>query len=532
MIFYINKNNMNINPSKIWESYGPNIWFKSSIENDEMIKATFGELFHSYNYENELTEKYDLINGIILCDQVARHIYRNDTKKIIKYGKYALKYAYKFLNKYKPESRFELLFVSLVLRHWPNESRIKTVLNLYTNYSLIFNDMCYVEKLKKTTVKRYKSWLRNNKVLKYNDNGEVFNSEILDEKCIKKANLEFENIQNNYYFKKFASNVCKYSKVLLSLSGGVDSMVLCLFLIYLKDHGHIDFDAYHLNYNVRNESNAEAQYLKKFCEKYNVNFHYYSINKEDTSSVNWEAYSKEMRYKNYKKTLELMKDKTDEIIPVILGHHLDDIEENILMNLFNSGTCNGNRFLWYDIGGMTSKCLINNVNIYRPLFELGIHKEKILNISEKYNVPYFKDTSFEMATRTRVRRELIPLMRDIFGDSVRDRISKINNESKELESIIKEKIECISMDNELILNLEKILKSHLPNKMIASAIGDSVKNKIFDYKENIPSNKSLYNLIDLIKHSRKDTLKIIFRSSYFGIYSKKTNLLTIRFGNG
>ena len=155
---------MNNSIYNIWKNYGKNIWFKSSKQNDERIKKDLGKFLPYLDNLEIYFDRISLIEGIILTDQVARHIHRNDENLIKQYGNHAIFYAQEFLKYYVPENNFELLFVCLPLRHYPNENRINIVFDVYDSYLNKYpQEICYVSNLKKTTEKRYKLFLRNNK---------------------------------------------------------------------------------------------------------------------------------------------------------------------------------------------------------------------------------------------------------------------------------------------------------------------------------------------------------------------------------
>jgi len=432
----------------IWKNYGKNIWFKSTKENDEIIKKDLSKFLPRIENLEIYFNRIDLIEGIILTDQIARHIYRNNQSLINKYGEKAIFYAEEFLKYYIPENNFELLFVCLPLRHYPNQYRINKVFDAYNSYLKQYPlEIKYITNLKKTTEKRYKLFLRNNKEFNTDLKGNIFDKDILDKNSYNNMNFDLDKLINSCEYKYFSSNILN-EKFLLSLSGGIDSIIILLLLLGIKKDKNINFEAFHLNYHKRKESIAEEQYLKKLCDSNNIPFHIRQINKCDKNlNLNWENATRIQRFNHYKQILNERK-----LDSVILGHHRDDIDENILMNLFSTGSSN-NTFLWSDLSGMTYKQSINNVNIYRPFIELNIRKKWIFNLANIYKVPYFNDSSFELATRIRIRKELIPLMKKIFNDNIYLKLNTINCQSKELELFIKNKLKAICKIKILLLNL-------------------------------------------------------------------------------
>ena len=66
-----------------------------------------------------------------------------------------------------------------------------------------------------------------------------------------------------------------YPPVIISLSGGVDSMVIVRILIYLRTTQILplsDIIAVHIDYANRAESGKEADFLEAYCHRHNLKF--------------------------------------------------------------------------------------------------------------------------------------------------------------------------------------------------------------------------------------------------------------------
>ena len=220
---------------------------------------------------------------------------------------------------------------------------------------------------------------------------------------------------------------------------------------------------------------------------------------------------------------------------VVLGHHIDDIDENILMNLFSTGSSN-NTFIWSDLSGMKCKQLINKVNIYRPFIDLNIRKKWISNLANTYKLPYFNDSSFDLATRIRIRRELIPMMKQIFSDNIYFKLNIISSQSKQLESLIQNKVNCYMKNENIIVELRSILEAKIPISIGVFAFIDSLKNHIYKLNHNLPSHKSVYNMLNIIinKHNKNvkqqiKKIKIILSTDCYCYYDLENMKLVLYF---
>lgn len=518
-----------------WMNYGPSVWFNSSRENDKLIITQLAHFLPTIEVLNQI-QSFDrtiLLENIILTDQVARHVYRGNDHVIFEYGKKSIDFVEIFLKLFEPNNCFELLHCGLPLRHFPTDERIQIVMNMYDDYEAKYpKDAGYIGKLRETTNKRYRNWIRKNRVLKTDENGNILDTDILDPLCENNKILNTNKLFASPQYQICKSHIIANSKsqYLLSLSGGVDSMILALIFLGLKEQSILHFEAFHFNYMVRKESVAEELYLRNFCLQNNIKLHVVRIDQSDPNLVdNWDSATKIQRYRNYKKTIQTMKRNDSEEIPVVLGHHQDDVYEGIIMNLFNNGTCNGGRYLWHDLSGMPSNSKVQDVHIYRPLVDMRLTKNWVLKLSEDFSVPYFRDTSFDLATRIRVRREVLPLLQDVFGTSLETQLLSINQQSKDLETLLDSSVS-FSYDKErntITLDLQKILSSKYPDKIIVSAILDAIKTKMFELKYNIPSQKSILNMIHVIRRTLKLKVTFNLRASYHAVYFTNLNHLVI-----
>ena len=122
--------------------------------------------------------------------------------------------------------------------------------------------------------------------------------------------------------------------LIVSLSGGVDSMVIASVLAYLQDIYNLKIIAVHIDYANRPESSLEAKYVEEFCAKLKIEFRCRVINEVTrgvTARDEYEKVARIARYDIYKAT------QTEFQVggikpPVFLGHHKGDLRENVLSN--------------------------------------------------------------------------------------------------------------------------------------------------------------------------------------------------------
>lgn len=491
----------------IYSKLGYSIWFSCSKKNDETVISLLAPLWVPYeSFDMKfISGKKSLLDFIVMYDQLSRHFFRGTQPIITHYTELAIKLSEKFFNEYSFETKEELLFTTLPLRHIPNDERIKQVVSHLENYMKNYpEDKNFCARILKATHKRYAQYKRNNRILKTDENGVIIQTEILESGNIKSV-IPYDAPQ----VQVFSNIIPTREKFLLSLSGGVDSMVLaCL----MKSAG-IPFKAYHINYGRRAESEEEANFLEKFCLQHEIPFFIEKVdNFSDEMIYNWEEATRQKRFNDY---LQF----GGEGCFVLMGHHVDDIKENLLMNLFGTGTPSGGRYLWNGLNGMQVRHHMRGVVLYRPLIELCVTKEWVNNIAEKYQIPYFKDTSFELATRIRIRRELLPLMRDIFGSLTDRQLMRVAAQGDILNETIQNVFHVEERDHPIQFHIDmtNFLSSTNHIEIHKSCFIDEIKPFFFKNGKNIPSHASIRTLLENVRSGKsfKMTLRGNIRCQYY-----------------
>lgn len=187
------------------------------------------------------------------------------------------------------------------------------------------------------------------------------------------------------------------SKLAISLSGGVDSMVSSWIVRQiLKD---CELHCIHINYNNRNTCKDEITFLQWWCDKINVKLHLYHMPlvRETYMKSNRNFYENETRRMRFDAYTELQ-------CPVILGHNFDDIVENVMTNIASNKHSD---FLC----GMSEISIINGVTLYRPM--LNVSKNDIISYAKRTNIPYLQDSTPSWSRRGQLRDILIPVLNSV-----------------------------------------------------------------------------------------------------------------------
>jgi tRNA(Ile)-lysidine synthetase-like protein len=267
---------------------------------------------------------------------------------------------------------------------------------------------------------------------------------VLDDKCLKDYSFNPVDLNSDivrktpvyiatrdFLTKNSIVNVC------VSLSGGVDSMVISYILHHLKLDGFVkNFCAVHVDYGNRNVSRDEAYSVEAWCEYIGIPLitrRIEHIKRHDATILTtdaidrsvYEAETKNIRFNLYREAMKLYG-----VTSVILGHHRDDLTENVLMNVLRGGDI-------HNLFTMKEHQILDGVPISRPL--LVLPKSDIYKVAHKFEVPYLKDTTSEECFRGIVRKTILPALESI-DPSVRIKINSIGESSDQWNGVINSQI--------------------------------------------------------------------------------------------
>ncbi len=235
-------------------------------------------------------------------------------------------------------------------------------------------------------------------------------------------------------------------KLLLAVSGGVDSVVLCELC---KQTGY-DFAIVHCNFQLRGEESVrDEKFVNELGEKYKVDV---KIKKFDTekfaeeNKLSIQEAARDLRYKwfFYLWQSETLGNNIDIIekdtIPgwhtpatrsfVLTAHHADDNIETLLMNFFRGTGLHG--LTGIPVSGPSAILAY----IKRPL--LSFSKKELIEFANENKLDFVEDSSnlSTKYTRNLFRHEIIPAISKVYpqvNENLTDNISRF----KEIEKLYK-----------------------------------------------------------------------------------------------
>ena len=313
--------------------------------------------------------------------------------------------------------------------------------------------------------------------------------------------IPFSEIKHEHLYELLCEFIKKnnLNHVLISLSGGVDSMVLFELLYHIIQNNSVDLklELCHINYNNRDESNQEKDFLIEYCKNKNYDLHYIDLDFKrcEIKRDIYEKQSRSIRYTLYRELCIKYK-----LNGVFLAHHEDDLVENIFNNIMR-----GNREIT-DLTVLKEQNEILDVHIFRPL--LAIRKNKIYEIAHKYQIPYFLDTTPNWSCRGKMRNNIFPQCIDCYTEKYKDNLLRLGQESDDLniiinEYILKDLIQKVSFKNG---NIEIIKEKIIQEKYILKKLLLQISHK---YSLNLK-----FKIIDTILQNYHKNIKLSMNKEY------------------
>lgn len=403
-------------------------------DNDNYNSPTYHS-FYNYNKDNK---EYGKLALIILFDQFTRSIYRN-TEKYNKNDEKAFQIAKYFIENEK-DFDYPLshrIFMLMPYRHQKDSDLLDFVLQRLEEYEKELGPSSLLSRFRKATHMSYTNL--NDRIFRYMgfqhpefDYFHYFSKNILDKICetYEKTTLFPKNdiFKNKIYntIEYFVNNN-KIKNIGISLSGGVDSMVIAYVLRLLQINKKIDgVYAVHIEYINREESKIETEFISSYCAFLDIPLYVRLIDYMSRDSVDRDFYeeeTKKVRFHTYR-----FLSKKYSIEGWCLGHHRGDISENVVMNI-----CNGRDLL--DLKVMNEVSYQFGTTLFRPL--LKNTKEEIYHFSETFSIPYLKNTTPEWSCRGILRNKVMVDMEQICPN-IKNVLVDMGNQSEQWKDLVEQ----------------------------------------------------------------------------------------------
>ena len=263
------------------------------------------------------------------------------------------------------------------------------------------------------------------------------------------------NIDINFPFLKNA-------KLLVAISGGVDSVVVASMLHALN----FKIGLAHCNFKLRgNDSDLDEQFVKDWAKEKKISCFATYFETEQyakTHKISIEMAARNLRYQWFD-TL-IAEENYDYIIT---AHHANDNFETTLFNLTRGTGFKG-------LLGIPSQ---NNKTI-RPF--LPFSRDEILEYAQKNDIAWREDKSnaSDKFTRNIIRHQVIPVLQDINPNLIGTYNNSLNH-LKDIEQILKDRLDDVRKDvfnplqnDSISFDISKVLKLSSPKAYLFELLKD------------------------------------------------------------
>lgn len=241
---------------------------------------------------------------------------------------------------------------------------------------------------------------------------------------------------NSFSFFSRQNQLSSSSPILVGVSGGRDSVVLC----DLYHHAKIDFVIAHCNFGLRSEeSNEDEKFVIQLAEKYQVPLFRTNIPTKEYSGkmgISIQMSAREQRVKWFKELC-----KTNKFEYYATAHHSDDAVETYLINQIRGTGISG-------LHGILPK----QDQLIHPL--LFASRKDITNYAETNKLDWREDSTNSQTKylRNKIRHQVLPLLEEI-NTGIKKTFLENMNRIYETEQIYHQKIE--ELKNELFLKTKE-----------------------------------------------------------------------------
>lgn len=309
------------------------------------------------------------------------------------------------------------------------------------------------------------------------------------------------------------------SRILIAVSGGVDSVSLLDAFFVLKNQLSLEIAIAHLNHKIRGkEAEEDELFVKSLAEKYSLPFFLQRIEVKDKAkkmSLSLEEAARVLRYDFLKRAGQSFSANY-----IATAHNLNDQAETVLLNIIRGTGIAGLR-------GIADKVEISkDMYLIRPF--IIFTRNEIEEYAKERNLQWREDSTNKLLeyTRNKIRHKLIPLLEKEFNPQIVSNLSKLATISQISYKIINDYIKQVSDKfvfvknrNEVYLDIENL--RHFDSFIFPDLV-QYIVNTYFNHSLNFKQIDDLKNLLDA------ETGKYLVLSREIFVYKNRQKLCFIR----
>jgi tRNA(Ile)-lysidine synthase len=311
-------------------------------------------------------------------------------------------------------------------------------------------------------------------------------------------------MENNNFLQQFIQFIEEqdlfkigHDKILVAVSGGIDSVVLAHLL-----HEHAsEIGIAHCNFHLRGEeSDADEKFTEEIAAKLGCDYyikHFNTIEYAENEGISVEMAARDLRYAWFDEILN-----EQDYQKIATGHHLDDQIETFFINLAR-GT---------GISGLRGMPAINN-KIIRPI--LFAFRSDIEEYAAENLIAHRYDSSNDSMSfkRNRIRHQLLPLFEELnpsFRQLMTQTMENLRHTETIYNDIVNQRLQrIISKENNSIhINIDRLKKLQPINTYLYELLSNynfnsSVTNDIVEKLDDISGKQFFSKTHRLVKDRDK-----------------------------
>lgn len=215
-------------------------------------------------------------------------------------------------------------------------------------------------------------------------------------------------------------------RILATVSGGVDSVVMLDVLLSLKDRWNLTVAVAHFNHQLRGEeSDADEAFVRQLCSERNLECFVehadtHSVARDQRKSI--QAAARDLRYEFF----ATVRSKHG-FTKIATAHNADDNAETLLLNLIRGAGVRG-------LSGIP--VLRSDLNVIRPL--LGTSRSEIELYAKHRSLTFRTDSSnlHDHYARNFVRHAVLPLLKNHLNPNLTSTLNRTAALFRDLDAFV------------------------------------------------------------------------------------------------
>ena len=249
--------------------------------------------------------------------------------------------------------------------------------------------------------------------------------------------------------------IAEGDKLILALSGGIDSMVLADLLLKAK----VEFVAAHCNFHLRGEeSDGDEKYVREYAERHGIQCFVKHFDTEQYAAeqgISIEMAARDLRYAWFEELRQQL-----DYNKIAVAHHADDQAETFFINLLRGAGLRG-------LKGMQPQ----NGVIIRPM--LWASREQIHQYAIENSITWREDhTNAETVyLRNKIRNQLLPVFDELHPEARQGLYKSLEHLSSENElyrELLNERLaQVVEQEGDVMtLKYSSLLTSHFSLQLL------------------------------------------------------------------